>query len=130
MDNGKQNTDWDLWRGADSDRVFITESGALGIDIAGRVMVKTPRMWLELASLLDDLENRVRAVESVVADVNKDAALIETLAQRTQQLAATKIALAAAREVLPFFRSVIKSGEEWTDTCETRYQAAMGRMDA
>jgi hypothetical protein len=110
--------------------VFVTVGGGIGIDVAGRVMVKTPRMWIGLATLLDDLENRVRAVESVVADVNKDAALIETLAQRTQQLAATKIALAAAREVLPFFRSVIKSGEEWTDTCETRYQAAMGRMDA
>jgi hypothetical protein len=130
MEDAKLNTDRELWRGLDSDRVFVTVGGGIGIDVAGRVMVKTPRMWIGLATLLDDLENRVRAVESVVADVGKDTALMETLAQRTQQLANTKIALAAAREVLPFFRSVIKSGEEWTDTCETRYQAAMGRMDA
>ena len=32
------------------------------------------------------------------------------------------------RAVLPFFRSVILSGEPWTDVCEQHYRKAMGEQ--
>jgi hypothetical protein len=73
MEDAKLNTDRELWRGLDNDRVFVTEGGGIGIDVAGTVVVKTPRMWLAIG-MLDDLETRINTVAASVAAMRrKDA---------------------------------------------------------
>lgn len=46
------NTDCELWRDETADylpaRLFVTEQGAIGIDVGGDVIVKTIREWWRL----------------------------------------------------------------------------------
>lgn len=39
-------------------------------------------------------------------------------------------ALSAVHRTLAFFRSVIQSGESWSETCQREYDMAMGVLDA
>jgi hypothetical protein len=46
--SGTLNTDRNLWRD-DGTRLFITETGGIGMEVAGRVIVKSLRDWHSLA---------------------------------------------------------------------------------
>lgn len=48
-DNARNNTDRELWRSPSDVRIFITEAGGLGLNVAGRVVVMPPERWHELA---------------------------------------------------------------------------------
>ena len=48
-DNARNNTDRELWRSPSDVRIFITETGGLGLNVAGRVVVMPPERWHELA---------------------------------------------------------------------------------
>ena len=58
----------------------------------------------------------MRLVRVFAAEKQADVATIERLTRE----------LAEARDVLAFFRSVILSGEGWTETCQERFDTAQG----
>ena len=61
MENDNQcarNTDRELWRGPDegngsyyADSIFVTESGGIGINCGGYVIIKPLREWHALAKM-------------------------------------------------------------------------------
>lgn len=55
-----QNTDRELWREREgdfySDRIFVTQNGAIGMDVGGRVITMPIRQWHEMATTVLKLE--------------------------------------------------------------------------
>ena len=63
------NTDKVLWDSTDgSSTIFVTEGDGLGISVAGRVNVMTPKAWL---SELDEMERLRFALGEARARISK-----------------------------------------------------------
>ena len=76
-----KNTDREIWREVEdyfASRIFVTESGEIGIDVNGAVIVMPVRAWHTVAMLTDDrkravcrrterrLHNEVRSLRGVI----------------------------------------------------------------
>lgn len=63
MDQPLENTDREIWREVEGDfyspSIHVTETGSIGISVAGTVTVKPIREWDRLARELDNLKIRL-----------------------------------------------------------------------
>ena len=78
-DGAAQNTDIELWRETPgdyyADSVFVTKGGGIGIKVAGKVYVRTPRRWQELVEenyrMREFLDNVRRVMDETLRDMEK-----------------------------------------------------------
>lgn len=71
QDNACKNTDREIWRGPDegngsyyADSIHVTESGSIGLNVGGHVIVRPIREWHRLA--LPNTGEREKALEETV----------------------------------------------------------------
>ena len=73
----------------------------------------------------NDTETAVDRLTRELGEVQDELISARTAAKIENNLRLDAVAeLAVARECLAFFRSVIQSGESWTETCEEKFKAA------
>ena len=67
MQHPAKNTDRELWRESDGDyyspSLHVTESGAIGMNVGGSVIVMRIRDWHALARQLAEAQQRIAAAE-------------------------------------------------------------------
>ncbi len=152
-----KNTDRELWREPFPDppgdyyapSIHVTAQGAIGIDVAGTVFVRTLQEWHSLAERLSRAEQRVRWLEQEVQDdralwcadvsvVNAQTSLISELGQENDALKAENerlhLALTLATEerntrekkidqILDTHYAVLRTPEGFLDTARRSIEA-------
>lgn len=99
------NTDREIYRAPNGDSVHVTESGGIGINVGGLVIVNSPRDWHRLeerpASYAAGIEDAAKVAERE-ADVRDAIAVLFVDGSSTRSKARTLRAIAAAiRSLIP-----------------------------